>query len=325
MTHENQNHNALDIELIIDYLYDSLSPSERTLFEDRLNSDNNFRMLFEQNQSMDELVSPGADAEISDSRMDAVNYSLGRKLRKNAQESGSLFKGLSMIWQSKVSFKAQFASMAVTFLLGAFLFQSTAPISAKNQDTINHSEQPQAVSLIKNDDYQITDLTLTPVGSDGERVKVTYSLTSKTQFEERLDSKKLQQLLAATLKSDVNDATRLEMVEALTSYADSNVVTEVFGYSLLNDPNPGVRLAALQSLAKLAQHQEVREVLTQALRNDINSGVRIGAFNALNAYLDDPQVISTLANYAIKDSNIYIRHSTQLILQKRLDQQAPQT
>ncbi len=327
--------NESDKALIMAYLYHSLSDQEVERFETRLKQDVTFRSLFEEHQLFDEIVKPGVAAKVSEQRMSSVNWSLGIQLRQQSEQqlkqnykapqSMSPMAALTALWQSRVSFKTQLASIVVAFLLGVFLVNGSFVAKDSHSIATEYANKAEALRRIQNEDYQIIDLQISNSNSQNDNVRVTYSLVSKTQFEDQLSSIQLQQLLSATIKSDVNDTTRLNLIDALKEYVNSDTVREAFSYSLLNDPNPGVRLIAVQSLAKLSDQKPIRDVLALALSNDSNSGIRVQAFNALNSYIDDPEMIKVLKNSASNDSNLYIRNSAKSILRNLQKQKSPQT
>ncbi len=321
----NSKQNDADESLIIAFLYQSLTDKQQQDFEVRLENDKAFRQLFEQQKALDKMIQPGIKVSISEQRMDAVRWALQKDLRKEQSKQSSIYRKLSALWQSKVSFNAQFASMLFTFLLGVLITQNYSEQSTKNSSVAIDQPKASALGFIKDEDYQITDLRLSQFGTQPDEVKITYSIASQTQLEGRLSNQRIQNLLAATMKNDVSDSTRLELADVLKNYVKSTVVRDALSYSLLNDPNPGVRMIAAQSLTTLSADRNIRKVLTEALKNDSNPGIRVEIFNALSKHLDDPETMTTITQHSISDGNEYIRQRAKNILSNQYLKIEPQT
>lgn len=309
-----QSHlNEHDQQLIMAYLYDELSDEDKLAFEARLKSEHGLQKALEQQQQFDELLAPGVKPIIENKRMDAVHWSLQRKLRKQAQQKQSFGKFLASLWSMQVTFKAQFASVLVAFVIG-FVIANQSPQNNQQTSLAQSPEQQSPLQFIQQDDYEITDLQLSQVDPQTGKVKVTYSLASQTELQGNLQNQEIQSLFATTMKNEVSDSTRLDLIELMKDYASSEKVRDSLSYSLLNDPNPGVRMVAAESLAKLSHIKSVRSVLNQALREDINSGIRVEIFQALSQHLDDQEILTTIKNYSTQDSNLYIRRQAQLLV-----------
>lgn len=313
--------NEYDQQLIIAYLYDELSAQDKLAFEARLQNDPALRNAFQQQQQFDDLLAPGTKPILDDKRVDAVSWSLRRKLRKNATSKPTVGRLLTSLWSMQITFKAQFASMLVAFAVGFLFANQTSP---DNNDVILAEATKPAgpLQFIQQDDYEITDLQLSQVDPKTGKVKVTYSLASQTELDGNLQSKEIQALFATTMKNEVSDSTRLDLIELMKNYASSEKVQELLSYSLLNDPNPGVRMVAAESLTKLTHDKAVRTVLSQALKEDINAGIRVEIFQALSQHLDDQEILNTIKEHSTQDSNLYIRRQAQLLVNKD-EQQLP--
>lgn len=299
-----------DDELIVAYLYNELTDQSREAFEKRLQNDPAFCEKYNQHAQLDSLMSKGTQPIISDKRTDAVRWSLQRNLRKEAAKRQSKASWLQNLWSGQVSFKYQFASMLATFALGFYVAgeRTSAPQTV--------AEVPQASELlafVDNDDLHITDMELKQVDTQSGDIQVSYSLASRTEFDANLSNQKVQGLLAKTMQNDVSDSTRLDLVDLLKDYSNTQSVRNALSHSLLNDPNPGVRMVAAESLAKISHDEKVRDVLRGALQGDVNPGVRVEAFQALIQHLDDKKTIEVLKSHSANDSNLYIRNQVKAL------------
>jgi len=293
-----------DDNLIVAYLYDELSEQSREAFEKRLQNDPGFCEKFNQHSQLDGIMGKGSQPIISDKRADAVRWSLQRRLRKEAAKRNSKAGWLQNIWSGQVSFKYQFASMLATFALGFYVAGERVSQEVPIADNTASSE---LLAFVDNDDLHITDMQLKQVDSTSGDIQVVYSLASRTQLEANMSNQKVQNLLATSMQNEMNDSTRLDLVDLLKDYSKTESVRNALSYSLLNDPNPGVRMVAAESLAKISQDEKVRDVLRSALQSDLNPGVRVEAFHALIQHLDDKKTIEVLKSHGANDSNLYIR------------------
>ncbi|TQV72088.1 HEAT repeat domain-containing protein [Aliikangiella marina] len=299
-----------DDELIVAYLYDELSEQSREAFEKRLQNDPSFCEKYNQHSQLDQLMSRGNQPIISDQRADAVRWSLQRKLRKEAAKRQSKAGWLQNLWTGQVSFKYQFASMVATFALGFYVAGEREVII---QPVADNSQQSELLAFVEKDDLHITDMQLKQVDTQSGDIQVVYSLASRTQLDANLSNQKVQGLLAKTMQDDVSDSTRLDLVDLLKDYSNTQSVRNALSHSLLNDPNPGVRMVAAESLAKISHDENVRDVLRVALQGDVNPGVRVEAFQALIQHLDDKKTIEVLKNHSANDSNLYIRNQVKTL------------
>ena len=306
-----------DETFIIAYLYDELNKERRLAFEQRLKEDSAFRQLFNRQRELEQLMPVGSRPIIDEKRADAVRWALQKRLRTEVRQQNWLTGILSNLWQAQISFKVQIAGMAATFILGFVLSQQVAVDLTSSQPSFAQLDNESPLSLVKDEDYQITDLQLERLDPASGEVKVVYSLASQTRVDGNLASSQIQNLLAATIQNDVSDATRLDLIEVLQDYSSTQEVQKALSYSLLNDPNPGVRMAAAESLAKLSNDKAVRKILRQSLQQDVNPGVRVEAFQALSEHLEDPETLKIFKEYSSKDSNEYIRNKAKnLVIQQ---------
>ena len=313
-----------DQQLIIDYLVGELDDIQRTAFEARLKSDTHFAQQVSAQSQLDHILARGSQPVIDQKRQEGVHWALNKSLRKQASENQGVWFALKNLVNVQVTFKAQFASMLATFVLGLLVADAYSsknePVFAENSNrTIPEKYQEvaaalQPVKLIQPGDFEITDLTVDSIDPSSGAVQVTYSLASQTRVNGNLDSPEIQSLLASTIKNEVSDATRLDLVELLKDHSETALVREALSHSLLNDPNPGVRMAAAESLAKLSHDKNIRDILRKALTNDVNPGIRVEAFQALVQHLDDKETLRAFKDFSVNDSNPFIREKARKLV-----------
>ncbi len=317
--------NCQDEALIIDYLYDELDEPQRVAFEQRLKEDFDFAEIYAQQSQLELLYPRGVSSTISEEQVSGVRWALHKKLDEPLITKNWLKGYFEKLLTTKVSMKTQFASMLLTFLMGyvianQYSSHTLIPSSDYSDNTTikDSSIEKQAIPLefIANNDYEITDMQVTrhARSSNDSQIDLVYSLASKTKLQGSLRDPKIQKLLADSIKNGISDSARLDLVDLLQEYSQTDSVKQALSYSLLNDPNPGVRMSAAESLAKLAYDKSVRDVLREALALDVNPGIRIEAFNALLDYQGEKLTKQIIQEYAINDSNEYIRNYSKKLL-----------
>lgn len=316
-----------DQAIIIDYIYGELSPEQKRQILERANSDQRFHELLMGQLELEKISQLKNTYQASQTKLSTASMSLHRKLQSLSSQSADVEEPsasfFTRLWQQQVSIKVQLASMLLTFILGGLSAGSglfgfdTLSGGAHQQVTSNSGEQLESspLSLIAAGDYQIVDLQLSKERLEQNQIKVKYSLSSQTEVDGLINDTAILNLLIASIKYEVSDSARLEVIEVLKNYTDNKKVRKALSYSLLNDLNPGVRVAAAESLVSLSEDANIRSVLRQALQSDINSGIRVQAFQALVSHLDDPETMQLLKTTAVKDSNSYIRNQARYLIQ----------
>lgn len=327
-----QNLSDKDISLLMDYINHELDEDEIASVEKRMLNDQMFSNAVAEQMSFNGLVPPGMAPMIDKQRMSGVHWSTRKALRKQSQKRASMLSLVSQLWQAKFSFQSQFASVLVAFAIGVMVSQSKlvspetglsnadVSLSVISNGAESHPEQALIdsnmlpVTLIKNGDFEITDLSIDSIDSNSGAVKLTYSLVSQTSLDGNIASQQIQGLLASTMRNDVSDGTRLKLIELLKGHTENSQMRDALSYSLLNDPNPGVRMEAAEALVKISHYSQVRDVLRLALKNDVNPGIRIQVFTALTQYSDEQETQAVFKNYSVNDSNQYIRNLARALL-----------
>ena len=321
---------------IIDYLYGELSPNEKAAFEQTIKNDPQIKKLMVSENLVDKLYERGMgptgnDSNISDSKLEHLRWSVVRELKKKNRNRVFNFirhniKSITAFQNKKLALPFQLTGMVATFILGLYVANSNLNDQISRIETnsamVSTEENHTNIGpldLRKNDNYEIVDLELDQYNPQSGAVKARFMLASNSTIEGNIVDPLIQKLLAKTMKDEVNDSIRLELISLLKNYANTKSIQESLIYSLLNDPNPGVRLVAAQSLVDLADKKPVREVLSESLLSDINPGVRVRIFKALIPYIDDKDMIEVFKKTSTQDSNSYIRNHSKHLIQKKDD------
>jgi hypothetical protein len=324
--------NEQDQALIIDFMSGNLSQTEVHALQKRLANDSVLAAGLRNQQVLESIVATGSAPFISEARMGGVRWSTHKALRKQASKRSylltSIFTSLTNLWQAQVSFKAQFASILGAFGVGYLIASSFNLLPDKNgsnefdvtqlASTTSPIENVMLpVNLIKSGDFEITNLSVDSINQSSGAVNLTYTLSARTSLGGNIENPTIQGLLASTIGSDVNDSTRLSLVELLKDHAETSQVRKALSHSLLNDPNPGVRMAAAESLVKLSHNSDVRDILRQALESDVNTGIRVEAFKALTEYSQEKATQQTFKQFSVNDSNQYIREKSRRLVRSK--------
>jgi len=251
----------------------------------------------------------GNKPSISPQRMDANRWQLKKILKAERYKQHSIVGRFSFLLASN---KLQIVGMFLTFSFGFLVassdvFLKSLPQHNSNKVALNKNETNY---LNRND--QIVNFEIYE-NENGKPFNVNYTTVRRTSLDANLEDDRTVSILAAAMKSDLDDATRLRLIGVLKDHLDNKAIRESLSHSLLFDPNPGVRIVAAESLAKLSNNQKIRETLRQALIKDTNQGVRISAFNGLLEHLDE-KTIEIFKAQGAKDGNFYIRNKAQDII-----------
>jgi len=275
--------------------------------------DDNIQGELESNQPLDKKLSIamklGNKPYISDQRIQANRWQLKRTLRAESSKQSSLIGRFSFTLATN---KLQIAGMFLTFTFG-FLLALNENVSGQivngEISQIVYNENTNAVDARD----QIINFEINKNQNSTGPYKVKYTTLRQTKLNTNLEDRNTILLLTSAMETDLNDATRLELVDILKEHLENEEVRKSLSYSLLNDPNPGVRMIVAESLAKLSSSQSVRKTLRQALVKDTNQGVRISVFEGLLENLDD-ETINLFKSRSSQDSNYYIRTKAKSIV-----------
>jgi len=301
-----------DQQLLMAYLYNTLSESDRLNFEQRLKTDATLANALKEEQKLEQTLPAGLKPTVDSTRAQLNQFMLHKALRKSQRPFLSIKAMLASVSPTKGSRSFQMASMAITFLLGVWFAQSNSFNQLTNG---NEADQVQpAFAFEQANDFEVTDVKLGDINSKNGDIQLSYSWSSNEVVTGNLADDNIQHLLAASIRNNVNDGTRLNFVNLLQPFAETQTVQDALVFSLLNDPNPGVRLMAAESLVNYSGQKTTRTALLATLKEETNPGIRIQVYQALLNHLDDPETVDTIRQYSVQDSNQYIRdHANGLI------------
>ncbi len=258
----------------------------------------------------------GNKPHITEQQLAANRWLLKRKLRAESLKKNSLVGRFSFVLETN---KLQIVGMLFTFTFG-FLLASNENMNMQagnnpnnqiieNKHIQNQTTQPE---LVDPRDH-IISFNIDKTENINRPFRVKFTTLRRTKLKTDFGDNQAILLLTSAMKTNLDDATRLELVDILKAHLENESVRESLSYALLNDPNPGVRMIIAESLAKLSGDRVIRETLRLSLLKDTNQGVRVSAFNGLLKYLDD-KTIELFRTRGLKDSNYYIRSKAQNII-----------
>jgi hypothetical protein len=298
-----------DQDLLMAYLYNTLPDADRLSFEQRLETDADLASALKEEQALEQTLPIGLKPKLEESRAQLNQFALHKALRQSKRPTVNLSALVRRLFPEQGSRYFQMASMAITFLLGILFAQSNSVA-----EFFNDTQLDANVALVQTDEYEITDVQLSDVNSENGDVQLTYAWSSKNVMTGNLADAAIQKVIAASLMNNANDGARLNLVNIMQPFAETQTVQNALVYSLLNDPNPGVRLMAAESLVNYSEHKSTRSALIETLKEEANPGIRIQVYQALLNHLDDPETLDTIRMYSVQDSNRYIRdHANGLV------------
>lgn len=179
---------------------------------------------------------------------------------------------------------------------------------------------------------QLDEMSLTQPGAShvryvepgsGGQVQIVVDETRQHTVSGRLDDRRIRSLLLAAATDPSDPGLRTETLDILNTLAQVDHVAapdvrDTLVFALRHDQNAGVRLKAMEGLKPMAQDPEVRAALASALLNDANPGVRTQAIDALTAgpgLSVDRDIVGTLQELMLHESNAYVRDRGRLVLE----------
>lgn len=311
MTNHDESQMKRD-EWIIDYLYGELDESQRRVFEQTLERDEQLREVYEAQRELDDVIPRGVTPSISLQRMQGVRWSALHLIRHvNKPHRPSLYQYLLDLWSMQISMRVLAMNMVITFAVGFLLSNILYTVEREP----NAKEINARLSVLEKNTNNIVDMHLDDYDERGGDVIFSFTSASQSQVQGNLEDPHIRHLLVKALHINNNDETRLELSEILGSYVQDEDIKSSLVYTLINDPNPGVRYNAVENLVKTATDSTVRRALEHALINDVNTGIRVEAFLALTKNIDK-QLLKILKEHCIDDSNTLIRERSKRLLER---------
>lgn len=242
---------------------------------------------------------------------------------------------VTFVPRSSRQWLAQAAAAAI--LVGAAFFagRNTAPLQLAPTGGSFQSIAPASFSLAErafipasqvNPDIQgrpqIANVRFQPVGAHGEKVAVSFDMTSNVTITGSPEDKSLVNLLSYVLQNrEYPTHSRSNAIQWVSdTYAEQGSpdpqIVKALANVLANDTHEGVRIKAVEALKSLpaALAPEASAALVEALKNDPNPAVRMKAVEALSnlasqdAMTLNPEAVDALREKAgQEDENPYVR------------------
>ena len=298
-------------ERVLLYLYDEMSPEEKTAFETELAENPALKALLDQEERFHRVCPAGAGHPPPDDLLTESRLRLRLALRRERERETPLLRRLTDVLQPLTP-QVRYAFGAVALLLLGLWLGRTAlgPVYVIEKGA---RAGVSPASLIGPDDLEMVDLRVTAFDPSTGRVRLSFDAAASVTLEGNLRDEAVQGVLAAALRGDLESAARLQVVDLLQPQAGSSTVRDALIHALLHDENPGVRLKAVEALRGLAHDGGVRRTLLTALERDLNPGVRIEAIEALRPFRD-PTTLRVMERKMMADENPYIRAEARRIV-----------
>ncbi len=290
------------------YLYDEMSPEEKTAFETGLAENPALKALLAQEERFHRACPVGTRTQAPEPLLGESRLLLRAALRLERKRETPLLRRLMDVFRPLTP-QVRYAFGAVALLLLGLVLGRTAFGPAYVVEKGAQGSLPPPASIIP-DHLEMIDLRVTEFDPSTGAIRLSYATASRRTLEGNLRDEAIQSVLAASLRGDLESAARLEAVDLMQRQTASVRVREALIYALRHDENPGVRIKAVEALKGLVRDEPVRLVLVDALAHDKNAGVRIEAIEALK-HLHDAATLQVLKQRMTQDDNPYIRAEAQ--------------
>jgi len=298
-------------DLVLRYLYNDLDAAERAAFEQELTRNGQLRDMLAREQGLEQAIPRGTAVYIDDDRLEENRRLLRRSLQRQVANRSAAGEFLATLLRKPSLVALQSVALAASYVLG-FLIASPAEQGAGSRNPETALVSPLA--LVGEQDYEIADMHIDrfdPVSGD---IDLSFAIAAETRLSGNVADPGIRTLMTVALVNEIDEAGRLDTIEALQKASYDEEVSASMIYVLNNDENPGVRYSAVRSLVNYAENEQVRHALRNALQQDVNPGVRVEAFNAL-ARNPDPETLALFRQQAELDGNDYIRARARAIVE----------
>jgi len=300
-------------EKAILYLYGEMSKEENILFEKELSESAGMRDVYEKEKELHELFYLSRKEDIPESVLADSRSRFRESLRQERSKANFIKPGFVERYIRTLMPKAAVALTLFIFgiLIGKFvLIELTANGDFEILQMVSADNNSISAEMFGSNDMEMVDLRIIEYDRETEEITVLLEAVSSVGIKGSINNRKMQQVLAVALRSDLGPSVRLKSVDLLQRQTDDEEIIEALIFALRYDDNPGVRLKAAQALSFSTNNSDAKKALLEALTNDINTGVRIQAILALKDFRD-ADVMEILKKKMESDENEYIRKQSE--------------
>lgn len=297
-------------DLVLRYLYGDLDSAERARFERALSGNRQLQEILSREQELEKAIPLGTTVHIDDSRIEDNRRLMRRSLQRQVANRSPIGAFLQALIRKPSLMALQSAALAASFVLGILIDSS----GGADGNVPNTQSGVSPLALIGEQDYEISAMHVDrfdPVNGD---IDLSFSMASETRMSGNVSDVGIRTLMTVALLNEIDEAARLDTIEALQSASYTNEISSSMIYVLNNDSNPGVRYSAVRALVDYVEVEPVKNALRNALQEDVNPGVRVEAFNAL-ARSPDSETLAVFRQRADVDGNDYIRQRARAIVE----------
>lgn len=289
------------------FLYGELSFDQEEMVQQHLDSCCACRAQLEAerfwHRQMDEReVEPGRELLDQCRRRLRLRLSAQRQRPSLLDRITSLLLPPSSAWRAAGAALAGAALLTVGFVSGQHAGASRAERTDANQLPITRLAQEPVASRVR---------YVEPDGSGDVRILVEE--VRQRVLRGGMGDARIRNLLLTAATEAVDPGVRVETVDLLRAWEESDEVRAALLEALEHDPNAGVRLKALEGLRRSARSEDTRRALTNVLLKDENPGIRIKAIDLLTE-TSEPALEGLLRQLLEQEQNSYIRLKCQQAL-----------
>jgi len=295
-------------DLVLRYLYQDLSDQERAAFEQELTRSEQLREMLAREQGLERAIPRGTTVHIDDERLLENRRLLRRNLQKQVANRSPVGQFLATLLRRPSLVALQSVALAASYVLGFLIASPGGQAGGAGGGLIS------PLALVGEQDYEISEMHIDRFDPLSGDIELSFAIASETRLSGNVADAGIRTLMTVALVNEIDEASRLDTIEALQKASYDDKVSASMIYVLNNDDNPGVRYSAVRSLVSYVADNEVKQALLDALQQDVNPGVRVEAFNAL-ATNPDREVLAVFRQRAELDGNDYIRERARAIVE----------
>jgi hypothetical protein len=149
--------------------------------------------------------------------------------------------------------------------------------------------------------------------SDDGEVQIVVEEVRQRVLSGDVNDGRIRGLLLTAAREANDPGVRVETMDLLKGFSQTQEVRRALLNALQHDPNAGVRLKALEGLRTSADENDTRRVLAKVLLDDENPGVRTQAIDLL-VQKPEPGMVGLLQELMIREENNYVRMKCRKVL-----------
>jgi hypothetical protein len=304
------------------YLYDELTPEERTSLETHLHT---CAACSKELQSLKQLhitLQQAGSFAPEESQLEVARSGLRSSLRNGRATPSTMRRIIGWIEEAIQPQWRIALGGVMTLAIGVLIGRAIIPGAPVQGPATTASVEP----AMSNGEQHIMNIRF--INSDPSRgeIEFTFDAITPVHMKGNINDDRVQKVLAHALVNDQNPGNRLRTVAAFAAQVERQTIPDrevkaALLSALVADRNPGVRREAIRTLRSFPFDDQIKQGFLQVLMHDPNPAMRIAAINGLDSARVQGQAAGNELLDALKqriqtDENTYVRIRAKAVLEE---------